>query len=196
MLAHEENELLTLVGADKPMGKLMRSYWLPALLGRELPVPDCPPVRVRLLGENLIAFRDSTNRVGLLGEHCPHRGTSLYFGRNEECGLRCIYHGWKMDVKGKVLETPAEPAGSTLKDKVRHTAYPCKEAADIIWAYLGPANKMPLLPDYEWIHMASENLYVTKSIQDCNWLQGLEGECDSSHLSFLHKNFTLFKRTC
>ncbi len=190
MLPPEENNLLTQVGPEKPMGKLMRHYWLPALLSRELVEPDGAPVRVRLLGEDLVAFRDSHGKVGLLGEHCPHRGTSLFFGRNEECGLRCIYHGWKMDVDGKVLDTPAEPPESTLKDKVRHTAYPCKEAAGVVWAYLGPKDKMPLLPNYEWIGYPTEKLYVTKSIQDCSWLQGLEGECDSSHLSVLHKNFT------
>ncbi len=190
MLSREENELITRVGPATPLNAMMRRYWLPALLSREIPQPDCPPVRVRLLGEDLVAFRDTRGRVGLLDEHCPHRGTSLYFGRNEECGLRCIYHGWKMDVDGKVLETPAEPAGSTLKDKVRHTAYPCREAAGMIWAYLGPKDHIPLLPGYEWMNMAAENLYVTKSIQDCNWLQGLEGECDSSHLSFLHSSFT------
>jgi nitrite reductase/ring-hydroxylating ferredoxin subunit len=190
MLPREDNDLLTQVGPEKPLGKLMRHYWLPALLSEEIPEPDCPPVRVRLLGENLVAFRDSQGRVGLLGEHCAHRGTSLFFGRNEECGLRCIYHGWKYAVDGTVLETPAEPSGSTLKDKVRQTAYPCKEAAGIVWSYLGPPDKLPLLPNYEWMHLPRKNLYVTKSVQDCSWLQGLEGECDSSHLSFLHKNFT------
>jgi phthalate 4,5-dioxygenase len=190
MLPREDNDLLTQVGPEKPLGRLMRHYWLPALLSVEIPEPDCPPVRVRLLGENLVAFRDSQGRVGLLGEHCAHRGTSLFFGRNEECGLRCIYHGWKYAVDGTVLETPAEPPGSTLKDKVRQTAYPCKEAAGIVWSYLGPTDKLPLLPNYEWMHLPHNNLYVTKSIQDCSWLQGLEGECDSSHLSFLHKNFT------
>jgi phenylpropionate dioxygenase-like ring-hydroxylating dioxygenase large terminal subunit len=190
MLPREENQLLTQVGADKPMGVFMRHYWIPALLSCEIPEPDCPPVRVRLLGEDLVAFRDSQRRVGLLDEHCPHRGTSLFFGRNEECGLRCIYHGWKMDIDGKVLDTPAEPAESTLKNKVRHTAYPCKEAAGLVWAYMGPKDKVPLLPNYEWMNFPAEKLYVTKSIQDCSWLQGLEGECDSSHLSFLHKNFT------
>ena len=123
MLPREDNDLLTQVGPEKPLGKLMRHYWLPALLSEEIPEPDCPPVRVRLLGENLVAFRDSQGRVGLLGEHCAHRGTSLFFGRNEECGLRCIYHGWKYAVDGTVLETPAEPPGSTLKDKVPSTAY-------------------------------------------------------------------------
>jgi nitrite reductase/ring-hydroxylating ferredoxin subunit len=190
MLPREDNDLLTQVGPEKPLSRLMRHYWLPALLSEEIPEPDCPPVRVRMLGENLVAFRDSQGRVGLLGEHCAHRGTSLFFGRNEECGLRCIYHGWKYAVDGTVLETPAEPPGSTLKDKVRQTAYPCKEAAGIVWSYLGPTDKLPLLPNYEWMHLPHNNLYVTKSIQDCSWLQGLEGECDSSHLSFLHKNFT------
>ena len=189
MLPREDNDLLTQVGPEKPLGRLMRHYWLPALLSEEIPEPDCPPVRVRLLGENLVAFRDSQGRIGLLGEHCAHRGTSLFLGRNEECGLRCIYHGWKYAVDGTVLETPAEPPG-TLKDKVRQTAYPCKEAAGIVWSYLGPPDNMPLLPNYEWMHLPQKNLYVTKSIQDCSWLQGLEGECDSSHLSFLHKNFT------
>ena len=190
MLPREENDLLTQVDAEKPLGRLMRRYWIPALLSAEIAEPDCPPVRVRLLGEDLVAFRDSNGHVGLLGEHCAHRGTSLFFGRNEECGLRCIYHGWKYDVDGRVLDTPAEPAGSTLKDKVRQTAYPCKEAAGIDWSDLGPKDMMPQLPSYEWMSLPCENLYVNKSIQDCSWLQGLEGECDSSHLSFLHKNFT------
>ena len=190
MLPRDENDLLTQAGAGKPLGLFMRRYWIPALLSEEIPEPDSPPVRVRLLGEDLVAFRDSRGRVGLLDEHCSHRGTSLFFGRNEECGLRCIYHGWKYDVDGNVLETPAEPAGSTLKDKVHQTAYPCKEGAGIVWSYLGPKDKMPLLPNYEWMNLPREHLYVSKSIQDCSWLQGLEGECDSSHLSVLHKNFT------
>jgi len=190
MLSREENDLLTRVEAGKPMGELMRRYWIPALLSSEIPEPDSPPVRVRLLGQDLVAFRDSRGRVGLLDEHCSHRGTSLFFGRNEACGLRCIYHGWKFDIEGNVLETPAEPPGSTLKNKVRHTAYPCREAAGIVWSYLGPKDKMPLLPNYEWMSLPPSQLYVTKSIQDCNWLQGLEGECDSAHLSFLHRIFT------
>lgn len=190
MLPREENDILTQVGQGKPMGRLMRSYWIPALLAFEIPEPDCPPVRVRLLGEDLVAYRDTNGRVGLLAEHCPHRGTSLFYGRNEQCGLRCIYHGWKMDADGKVLDTPAEPPESKLKDKVKHTAYPCQEAAGIIWTYMGPSDRQPLLPNYEWMSLPPEKLYVSKSIQECSWLQGLEGECDSSHLSFLHRNFT------
>jgi phthalate 4,5-dioxygenase len=190
MLPREENDLLTQIGRGKPMGEFMRRYWIPALLSSEIPDPDCPPVRVRLLGEDLVAFRDSEGRVGLLDEHCSHRGTSLFFGRNEECGLRCIYHGWKYDIHGNVVETPAEPAGSTLKNKVQHTAYLCREAAGVVWSYLGPKDKIPLLPNYEWMNLPLSHLYITKSIQDCSWLQGLEGECDSSHLSVLHKSFT------
>ncbi len=194
MLPKEENDLITLVGPGTPLNTVMRSYWLPALLSQEIPEPDCAPVRVRLLGEDLVAFRDSEGRIGLLDEHCPHRGTSLFFGRNEECGLRCIYHGWKMDVSGNVLDTPAEPGGSTLKDKVRHTAYPCHEAAGIVFAYMGPKDRVPLFPDYEWTRVPLDHLYVTKSLQDCSYLQGLEGECDSSHLSYLHRAFSDAKR--
>ena len=194
MLPREENDLITQVGPETPLNAVMRRYWMPALLSREVPEPDCPPVRVRLLGEDLVAFRDSEGNVGLLGEHCPHRGASLFFGRNEECGLRCIYHGWKMNVEGKVLDTPAEPEGSTLKDKVTHTAYPCHEGAGIVFAYLGPQARVPLFPNYEWTRVPLDHLYVTKSLQACSYLQGLEGECDSSHLSYLHRAFSDEKR--
>src|SRR5207253_162285 len=142
-LSREENELLTRVGPGTPMGALMRRYWLPALLAEELAEPDCPPVRVRLLGEDLVAFRDSEGRVGLLGAHCPHRGASLFYGRNEECGLRCVYHGWKFDVTGQCVDMPNEPAESSFKHKVHATAYPCVERGGMIWAYLGPAEHPP-----------------------------------------------------
>ena len=189
MLPKEQNELLTRTGPGTPMGELMRRYWIPALLLEEIPEPDSPPVRVRLLGEELVAFRDSEGRIGLLDEHCAHRGASLYFGRNEECGLRCIYHGWKYDVDGNVLDTPAEPAGSDFKKKIRQTAYPTREAAGVIYAYLGPRDKMPLFPNYEWTQVPLNQTYVTKCLLECNYLQGLEGECDSSHLSLLHQTF-------
>ena len=194
MLSREENDLITRVGPGTAMGALMRRYWIPALLSEEIPAPDCPPVRVRLLGEDLVAFRDSKGRVSLLAEHCSHRGTSLYYGRNEGCGLTCIYHGWKYDIEGRVLETPAEPAGSTLKDKIHHTAYPCREGAGIVFAFLGPKELIPIFPNYEWTTLPDDHLYVTKTQQDCNYLQGLEGESDSSHLSFLHRAFTEKKR--
>jgi phthalate 4,5-dioxygenase oxygenase subunit len=188
MLSRDENELLTRVGPGTAMGQLMRCYWMPTLLSEEISTPDCAPVRVRLLGEDLVAFRDSNGRVGLLGEHCAHRGTSLFFGRNEECGLRCIYHGWKYDVDGNVLETPAEPAESDFRKKLRHTAYPCQEIAGMIFAYMGPMEKIPLMPRYEWFELAEAQLYPVKSFLECNYLQGIEGDFDSSHTSFLHNN--------
>lgn len=188
MFSRAENELLTRVGAGTAMGMLMRRYWMPALLSEEIPVPDCPPVRVRLLGENLVAFRDSEGRVGLLGEHCSHRGTSLFFGRNEGCGLTCIYHGWKYDVEGHVLETPAEPPDSDFKKKIQHTSYPCREIAGIVFTYMGPPEKVPLFPTYEWVSLPAERMHVVKSYLQCNYLQGIEGDFDSSHTTFLHCN--------
>src|SRR5262249_47569598 len=161
----------TLTGAGTPMGDLMRRYWLPALLSEEIPAPDCPPVQVRILGENLVAFRDSNGRIGLLDEHCAHRGTSLFYGRNEECGLRCIYHGWKSDVEGNVLDTPAEPAGSRFKEKLPHPASPTHEAGGIVFAYMGPSELKPLFPAYDWASLSAEHCYATKNIQDCNYLQ-------------------------
>ena len=189
MLSREDNELLTQTNPGTPMGNLIRRYWIPALLSEEIPEPDCAPARVRMLGEALVAFRDTQGRIGLIGEHCSHRGTSLFYGRNEECGLRCVYHGWKYDIEGNVLETPAEPAGSDFGKKLRHTAYPTREASGVIYAYLGPPSKMPLFPNYEWTQVPLNQTYVTKCLLECNYLQGLEGECDSSHLSFLHRAF-------
>jgi phenylpropionate dioxygenase-like ring-hydroxylating dioxygenase large terminal subunit len=190
MLSKEDNDLITRTDAGTPAGQLMRRYWMPALLSEEIAGPDCPPARVKLLGEALVAFRDTQGRIGLIGEHCAHRGTSLFFGRNEECGLRCVYHGWKYDADGNVMETPAEPGDSDFRKKLRHTAYPTHEANGVIYAYLGPRDKMPLFPDYEWTQVPLAFTYATKCLLECNYLQGLEGECDSSHLSFLHRAFT------
>ena len=187
MLSRKDNDRLTLTGAGTPMGDLIRRYWIPALLAEEVPTPDDPPVRVRLLGEQLVAFRDSKGRIGLVDEHCRHRGASLFYGRNEECGLRCIYHGWKFDVEGTVVDTPAEPNDALVRQGIRHTAYPTVERAGIVFAYLGPSEAMPLFPNYAWTEAPASHTYVTKSLQECNYLQGLEGECDSSHLSFLHR---------
>jgi phthalate 4,5-dioxygenase oxygenase subunit len=186
MFSKEENELLTQVGRDSSMGELFRRYWIPGLLSEEIAEPDGPPVRVRLLGEDLVAFRDTQGRVGLLGEHCAHRGTSLYYGRNEECGLRCIYHGWKYDISGKVLETPAEPPGSRLNEKVRHTAYPCNEASGVVFTYMGPKEQMPEFPQHEWLRVPPGHVTVNKFYVECNYLQSLEGDCDPAHLPFLH----------
>jgi phthalate 4,5-dioxygenase len=188
MFSRPENELLTRVSPGAPMGELMRRYWIPALLSEEIPAPDCPPVRVKLLGEELVAIRDSNGRVGLLDEHCSHRGTSLFYGRNENCGLTCIYHGWKYDVEGNVLETPAEPPDSDFRKKIRHTAYPCKEVAGIVFTYMGPRAALPLFPEYEWVRLPADQTHVVKSFLNCNYLQGLEGDFDSAHTTFLHCN--------
>ena len=186
MLSKADNELLTRVGPGTPMGELMRAYWIPALMATELPAPDGPPLRMRLLGEDLVAFRDSQGQVGLLDAHCPHRGASLFFGRNEECGLRCVYHGWKFDVTGQCVDMPSEPAESNFKHKVQATAYPCVERGGVIWAYLGPRETPPPLPDLE-ANMLPEGKWTVSMIQrECNWLQGMEGDIDTSHLQFLH----------
>jgi phthalate 4,5-dioxygenase len=186
MLSREDNELLARVGPGTPTGALYRRYWIPALLSEEIREPDCPPVRVKLLGEDLLAFRDTNGRVGLIDEYCSHRRAPLFYGRNEECGLRCIYHGWKYDVEGNILETPAEPPQSTLKDHVRHTAYPCREAAGVVFTYMGPKEKMPLLPNFDWMTVPPAHVGVTKFFLDCNYLQAIEGDCDTAHVGYLH----------
>lgn len=179
MLSREDNALLTRVGPGSAMGTLFRRHWLPFMLADEL-VAEAPPKRVRLLGECLVAFRDSRGRAGLLGEHCPHRRASLYFGRNEAGGLRCAYHGWKFDVAGRCLDMPSEPAGSGFRDKVRAEAYPVTERAGLLWAYLGPAEKRAELPEFEWLGLASAQRYASRWVQECNYAQALEGEIDEA----------------
>jgi len=186
MLTREENELVTRVGPGTPMGKLMRQYWVPAMLSSELPAPDCDPIRVLLLGEQLIAFRDSTGGVGLLANHCPHRGASLFFARNEEAGLRCVYHGWKFATDGACVDMPNEPAESDFKHKVNAVAYPCQERGGIVWTYMGPRETPPALPDLEPNMLPEDQVVLTAIQRECNWLQGLEGDIDTSHLGFLH----------
>jgi phthalate 4,5-dioxygenase len=186
MLRTEDNEYVTRVGPGTPMGNLMRQYWVPAMLSSELPRPDCPPVRVLLLGEKLIGFRDSDGRVGLLGNYCPHRGASLFFARNEECGLRCVYHGWKFDVEGRCTDMPSEPPDSNFKNKIRATAYPCAERGGIVWTYMGPRETPPPLPDLEAAQLPVKQTTAIAYQRNCNWLQGLEGDIDTAHIGFLH----------
>jgi nitrite reductase/ring-hydroxylating ferredoxin subunit len=186
MLSREDNDRLTRVGAGTPMGELMRRYWIPAGFAHAIEKPDSPPVRVKLMGERLVMFRDTQGRIGLLGEQCPHRTASLFFGRNEECGLRCVYHGWKFDVDGNCVDLPSEPRDYNLQARVKATAYPCVERGGVVWTYMGPPEHKPAFPDLEWTRLPASHCYATRHIQECNWLQGLEGGFDSSHLSFLH----------
>ena len=190
MLSKEENQIVTRAGAGTPMGETLRRYWMPALLASEIPGPDSPPVRVRLLGEALVAFRDSQGRIGLLDELCPHRLASLYFGRNEECGLRCVYHGWKFDVSGACVDMMNEPPENDFKHKIHTKAYPTAELGGLIWAYLGPAEKMPPAPKFAWTQVPEDQRHVTKVIQESNWLQGLEGGLDTSHAPIMHRLLT------
>ncbi|MBV9325398.1 MAG: Rieske 2Fe-2S domain-containing protein [Chloroflexi bacterium] len=186
MLIPEENEALCRVGPGTLMGKLMREYWVPALLSSEVPAPDSDPLRVLILGEQLIAFRDTGGQVGLIQNNCPHRGASLFFGRNEESGLRCVYHGWKFSVDGTCVDMPNEPAESDFKHKVRAVAYPTRERGGIVWAYLGPRSTPPPLPSFEGNMLPEDEGQVTAIQRECNWFQGLEGDIDTSHFSFLH----------
>jgi phthalate 4,5-dioxygenase len=186
MLSKENNETLCRVGPGTPMGALLRRYWLPLLLSSELPEVDGAPVRIRHLGESLIAFRDTDGQVGLVAENCPHRGASLFFGRNEEAGLRCVYHGWKFDISGSCVDMPNEPPESNFKHKVKVAAYQCRERNGIVWAYLGEPGDEPPLPQIEWATLPEGQRYISKRVQECNWVQGFEGGIDSSHSAFLH----------
>ena len=190
MLNAADNDLLTRIGPGTPMGNYLRRFWQPALLPNELPEPDCPPVRFRLMSEDLVAFRDTTGRVGFLQAACPHRRASLFWGRNEEDGLRCVYHGWKFDIDGNCVDMPSEPETSNFKDKVHVTAYPAREAGGIVWIYMGPKHLMPELPQYDWCLPPDDpNQRVYKWRHESNYLQGLEGNLDSAHVSFLHRWF-------
>ena len=186
MLSREDNELLCRVGSGTPVGAMLRQYWVPALMSSELPERDGAPVRVRLMGENLIAFRVTSGKIGLIQNHCPHRGASLFFGRNEEEGLRCVYHGWKYSCEGHCVDMPSEPEESNFKSKIHATAYPCVERNDIIWTYMGPRQTPPPLPDIEPNMLPRGEYAVQKVLRECNWFQGLEGDIDTSHLGFLH----------
>ena len=188
MITAEQNEYLTRVGPGTPMGGLFRRYWLPVLLAPELPDPDCAPVRVKLLGERLLAFRDTQGRLGLISEFCAHRGVSLWFGRNEEDGIRCAYHGWKYDVTGQCVDVPSEPPENGFCSRIKLTSYPLIEHASVIWAYLGPPELKPREPAYEWTLVPPDHRFVSKRMQECNYFQAMEGALDSIHSSFLHRH--------
>ena len=188
MTTREENERLTRVGPGTPGGELFRRYWMPACLTSELGQPDDPPVRVRLLGEDLIAFRDTKGRPALLDAYCPHRRAPMFYGRNEDCGLRCVYHGWKFDLNGDCVDMPSEPAGTPLQAKVKIRSFPVVDKGGIIWTYMGPRDTMPPPPDHEWIRAPATHRHVTKTFEECNYLQALEGGLDTAHSSFAHNN--------
>jgi phthalate 4,5-dioxygenase oxygenase subunit len=187
MLTREENELLCRVGPDAPMGRMLRRYWIPAALSTELEAGGAPR-RARLLGEDLVAFRGDDGVVGILDEHCPHRGASLVLARNEDCALRCIYHGWKIAPSGRVLETPPEPDEHGFAARVRAPAYPVHEAGGVVWTYLGPPGTEPPKMNFDWMSLPAEHRIIQKSREECNWLQCLEGVIDSAHSGFLHSN--------
>ena len=184
-ITREQNELLVRTGAGTPMGEIFRSYWIPAMLSERLPEPDCAPIAIKLLGERLVAFRDSEGGVGLLDEFCPHRRASLVYGRNEECGLRCVYHGWKFDVDGRAVDTPTE-LNPNFGENVEITAYPTHEAGGIIWTYMGRESVPPPFPDFLFTKLPSSHVLGYHYHQECNYLQGLEADIDISHPSFLH----------
>jgi phthalate 4,5-dioxygenase oxygenase subunit len=197
VLRPEINDLLTQTAPKTPMGELFRQYWIPALLAEELPENDCPQVRVKLLSERLLAFRDSEGRYGLVDEFCAHRGASLWFGRVEDAGLRCAYHGWKFDVTGQCVEVPSEADNSSFCQNVKLRAYPLVKIGDVLWTYMGDPAKQPPLPEWEFALVPPDQTYTSKRWQECNWLQAFEGGIDSSHVTFLHsgglKSDPLFK---
>jgi len=186
MLTQEQNEQLTRTDRGTLMGDLFRRYWIPALHAREIAERDGPPARVEIMGEKLVAFRDSKGQIGVIDEFCAHRNVSLWFGRNEECGLRCPYHGWKYDVTGQCVDLPSEPDESGVKQGIKLKSYPAIEQGDVIWIYMGPPQLKPAPPALEWTLVAPERRFVSKRVQESNYLQAIEGGIDSSHVSFLH----------
>jgi phenylpropionate dioxygenase-like ring-hydroxylating dioxygenase large terminal subunit len=188
MTTREQNDFLTQTGPGTPMGNLFRRYWIPAMHAAEIPDPECPPVRIKLLSERLLAFRDTKGRIGVIDEFCAHRGVSLWFGRNEDNGLRCPYHGWKYDYTGQCVEVPSEPEASGFCRKIKLKSYPAVELGDVIWVYMGPPALQPPLPAFEWCTVPRSHRFVSKRTEECNYLQAIEGGIDSSHVSFLHKH--------
>ena len=186
MLTREDNEFLCRTDKGTPMGEFCRRFWTPVLLSEELPAPDCPPIQVKIYGEELVAFRDTSGRVGLLREFCPHRRASLFYGRNEENGLRCVYHGWKFDVEGRCVDMMSEPVDSNFAGKVRNTAYPTQEAGGLIWAYMGPPELKPPMPDLEYLRVPANQRQATKVFYESNFVQVIEGEIDTVHAAILH----------
>ena len=187
MLTKEDNQLLTGCSPGSPMGEYLRRFWIPAMSLAEVPAADEPPVRLRIMSEDLIIFRDSSGRIGAMEERCPHRLASLFFGRNEDCGIRCIYHGWKFDVDGNCLDTPNEPPNSAMKTRIKANAYQTAQSGGLLWLFMGPRADTPALPGFEWLDIPDNQRYISRWEQDCNSIQAMEGELDAAHVSFLHR---------
>ncbi len=190
MLSRADNDLLTRVGPGTPVGQVFRQYWLPVFFAHELQA-DGTPLRAKLLGEDLIAWRNTDGSVGIMQNACPHRGASMFFGRNEENGLRCVYHGWKFDTEGNCVDMPNEPAESNFKHKIKATAYTTQERGGIVWVYMGQERPEPPLPGLEWMDLPASHVVASKRVAPTNWLQGLEGEIDQSHVSFVHSRLNI-----
>ena len=187
MLSPADNDLLTRTNAGTPMGEYFRCFWQPVALSEELAEPDSPPIRVKIMGEELVAFRDSNGKVGLVAPKCAHRGADLFFGRNEQCGLRCVYHGWKYDVEGQCVDMPNVPPAAGYHGNVSIKTYPTCDFGGMVWAYLGPRELRPALPpQLELGLVPAPHRYVTKRYVECNWAQSMEGALDTAHFSFLH----------
>jgi phthalate 4,5-dioxygenase len=187
MMSAKDNETLTRVGAQTPMGRMMRRYWLPVCTSEQLPKPDCDPLRVSLLGERFVAFRDTSGRPGFLEEYCMHRRASLAMGRVEDNGIRCLYHGWKFGVDGTIQETPNH-CDERFRKRHKAPAFPLREAGGMVWAYIGPAEKEPPFQKYEFFDGPAENRLVFRINTPANYLQLFEGGTDSSHVGILHCN--------
>ena len=195
MLTREENEWMTRTDKGTPMGEFCRRFWTPVLLSEELPEPDCAPVQTKIYGEELVAFRTTSGKVGLLKEFCPHRHASLFYGRNEEEGLRCAYHGWKFDIEGQCVDMMSEPAESDFAKKVTTTAYPTQEGAGFIWAYMGPPELKPPMPDLEYLHVPENQRQTNKVFYESNFVQVIEGEIDTVHASILHSRLDSLEKS-
>jgi len=195
MLTREENELMSRTDKGTPMGEFCRRFWTPVLLSEELPEPDCAPVQTKIYGEELVAFRTTSGKVGLLKEFCPHRHASLFYGRNEEEGLRCAYHGWKFDIEGQCVDMMSEPAESSFANKVTTTAYPTQEGAGFIWAYMGPPELQPPMPELEYLHVPENQRQTNKVFYESNFVQVIEGEIDTVHASILHSRLDSLEKS-
>jgi len=194
MLTPQENELLCRVEGNAPMGQYLRRFWTPFAQSEDLPGPDCDPIRMRLFGEDLVAIRDTNGRAGLMTKYCAHRRADLFFGRNEEGGLRCTYHGWKYDVTGQCVDAPTEPKDSNFAAKIQIRAYPVEERAGVLWTYMGPPERRPELPDFEFMHAPEGHIFSSWSSQDCNYAQAVEGGIDTVHSIYLHSMLDSHRR--